>query len=356
MLLAEHTLTADDLATTVGMISSPVSWQHHWAAYLSWCANGNDAKVLWTLPAAAAQLFDLPPAVIDPLHAAMTHIDSDPILKRLSIFLHFLVYGLGGEIGENTNDWKLPPTIHGLGVKLLSLAVLVSGTDRAIANCAAFGMGEEITSASLAFIGQRVREVRQKRNQWGIESLGFLRHYVRAELFRLGRLTFRVSPFPGLGSPHAAEQSLNPGDLRIEVHVAGGAKLDPDECDASYRAAIDQFTARYRSHDLKGFTCVSWLLDPALKQLLPAESNILHFAEPYHLLDRPGDHRQAYDLIFGDPDADPQKFVATQGQSTTLQRALAAHVTAGGMIRAFTGFIPWNLAAAHFRSLTEAGG
>ena len=339
MLLAERISTADELAAAAGIVTTPASWQHHWAAFQFWYTAGNEANVRWTVPEEAMRLFDLPPAVLGPLSDAMIQIDSDSILKKLATFWHFLVYGLLDEIGENTNDWPLSAAVRGVGVKLLSLAVLVSGTDQAIANSAAHGMDDEIARASLAFIGQRVREVRQKRNQWGIESLGFLRHYVRAQLFRLGRLTFRVSSFSKL---------LDPDALRVEVHVAGGSSLDPKECAASYRAAMNRFPTRHPQQKLVGFTCISWLLDPALRALLPDGSNILHFAEPYQLLDLPGDHRQAYDLIFGDPDTDPPQYVATHPGSTTLQRAIARHVEAGGAIRSFTGFLPWDVATARF--------
>ena len=341
MLVADFLSSADRLASAAGMTSTPASWTRHWSAFRAWSDAGGKRGVRWTVPSEAVQLFDLPAEVVDPLHAAMVEIAADPLLHSLGRFWHFLVYDLDQEIGDNSNAWPLPATVNGVGVKMLSLAVLVSGVHHAITNCESRGMGDEITRASLAFIGQRVREVRDKRNQWGIESLGFLRHYVRAELFRLGRLTFRVSPIPW-----TFENTLGvkQGDLRIEVHIAGGTKLDPVECAASYRAAIERFPSRHRGQKLVGFTCISWLLDPALKHLLPHESNILHFAEPYQLLDLPGDHRQAYDLIFGDPDADPVRFAATHANSTTLQRAIGRHVAAGGAIRAVAGFMPWNAA------------
>ena len=344
MPAAEYMHSADSLACAAGMTSTPASWMRHWSAFRSWHDAGGESDVQWELPAGATQLFDLPDAVVDPLHASLTKIAADPLLQHLGNFWHFLVYHLDPEIGDNSNSWPMPSAVNGTGVKMLSLAVLVSGTHYAIKNCELHGMGDDITRDSLAFIGQRVREVRDKRNQWGVESLGFLRHYVRAELFRLGRLTFRVSPIPW-----AFENTIDveQGDLRIEVHVAGGTKLDRFECAESYRMALGRFPSRHPGQKLVGFTCVSWLLDPTLKQLLPRESNILHFAQPYRVIGPPGDHRQAYDLIFGDPDADPARFVAMHANATRLQRAIADHVAAGGAIHAANGFMPWSIAESY---------
>ena len=345
----------DELAAAVGVAAAADCWRRHWPAFERWSASAEPVR--WTVPDASASVFDLSPDVLPPLSAAMGRIEADPALSRLGSLWHFLVYHLDGEIGDNSNGWPLPAALGGVPNRLFGLAVLVSGTRHAAANMAASGMPPDVCAASLALIGHRVREVRQKRHAWGVESLSFLRHYVRAELFRLGRLTFRASPFPWpfhvyrsrrngeLGvhgdGPEWAEV-VGPGDLRVEVHVPGGTPLDPAACAASYRDALAVFPGRHPGRPPAGFTCVSWLLDPALRKLPVPPRNILRFAEPFRLLPPVGDHRQAYDLIFGDPDADP----ARAPLRTSLQGGIAAHVAAGGSIRAMTGFIPWDEAAA----------
>ena len=415
MLATQHRqFTLDALARDLDLTAIPTSWRRHWAAFVAWEEMDGSATTRWTLQSKAAELFDLPAAVIPALKSALAEVERHPQLQRLATFWFFLLYELPDEIGDNSNLWPLPDAIAGVPVKLLGLVVLVAGVDRAILTAAATGLGPEISRASLAFIGQRVREVKEKRGVWGVESLTFLRGYVRSELFRLGRLTFRVSPFPWsfrvlrhrsnggtqvfcdsaaefrrdglangtnglydadawLSSPlvvtaneitgvgvdddgaaistpltirHADwDEVISPGDLRVEVHVAGGLPLDADECAASYRTAMRLLPGRH-SCPLAGFTCVSWLLDPTLRQLLPERSNILHFAEPYRLLTLPGDDRQAYDLIYGDPNINPASPKAPR--TTALQRAIAAHVAGGGTIRAVTGVLTWSNAQSLF--------
>ena len=46
----------------------------------------------------------------------------------------------------------------------------------------------------------------------------------------------------------------------------------------------------YPEYDYKGFTCHSWLLDPALKQLLKEETNIIRFQYRFvNVADDPSD-------------------------------------------------------------------
>ena len=341
MLTTLTNFTIDDVAASVGIKTLPASWRRHWDAYSFKLDRGETVDIDWSVPPDAVVVFDLPTESLAPLSAAMKQIDADDTLKQLGAFWHFMVYELDDEIGESSNLWALPDHFNGVQTKLFSLAVLVAGTHRAIANNAASGMSDDVSRASLAFIGRRVREVRDKRKAWGVESLSFLRHYVRGELFRLGRLTFRVSPAPVASFPQ-----LDAKDLRIEVHIAGGASLDSQAVRSSYRQAIERLQGRWVPRPIVGFTCISWLLDPALKSMLSAESNILKFAEPFQIASVSGDRRQAYDLIFGDPDVD----LSTFSPRSTLQAAVIRHAASGGAIRFFAGFMPWDDAVRRYGS------
>ncbi len=366
--VAQRQMVFDDLLTAIGVATPPASWRTHWPAFVQWSDN---ATADWRINVEAVAPFDLPADAWRPLSAAMARIGTDAVLARLGAFWHFLVYHLPAEIGDNSNAWLLPADLLGVPVRLFALAVLASGVHRAVANAAASGMSSDVAAASLAFVGHRVREVRDRGRGPGVESMTFLRHVVRGELFRLGRLSFRVSAFPwplrvqgdlsaargfaghrrlnvgdchGHWSAKPRAASIAPGDLRVEVHVPGGAPLDPDACAASYRAAMSLLPPRHPGRPLVAFTCLSWLLDPALRTLPVPPRNILRFAEPYRPLPVTGDHRQAYDLIYGDPDADPRRAEAR----TSLQRGIAQHVANGGRIRAVAGVIPWDAAASRF--------
>ena len=407
-LLSLSTFTA-----ALQMTAIPESWKRHWPGFDEW--NGRSSCVDLDHLEDAISTFDLPAPCSDQLYKSCEAVARNDLLLLLVRWWHCLIYHIDGEIGDNSNVWPMPSAVQDISTRTIGLIAILSGAAHARQNWIDAGVPAGVADASLAFIGIRVREIIQKRGIVGIESMSFLRHAVRGELVRLGRLSFRVSSFPwpfrmfrhrdgriavlcdasaqyrrdgladgsnGIHDPKAWQsptlklensaiigagidetgrvdpanltlpsdewtELVKRGDLRIEVHITVGSRLHPAECDDSYRMAMEYFSSRHPQQQLTGFTCMSWLLDPTLQTLLPAESNILRFAKPYRLLCIPGDERQAYDLIYGSPDIDPVDFIATH-QSNTLQRAIATHVGAGGKIRAVAGVALWDSAASNF--------
>lgn len=131
------------------------------------------------------------------------------------------------------------------------------------------------------------------------------------------------------------EPVLVPGDNIIEVHIPGRSKLTEEECARSYSQALEFFRKRSPEIDFKAFTCWSWLLDPGLAEILPAESNIVQFQRPYHRLPIPGGASQAYDLVFWNSNIDLTK----APRDTALRRGIIDYVAAGNQLRATAGFI-----------------
>jgi hypothetical protein len=141
------------------------------------------------------------------------------------------------------------------------------------------------------------------------------------------------------------EQVLGPGDSMIEVHIppnSSGGRLSPEECAKSYRWALDFFAKHYPDQRFACLTCWSWLLDPALPMILPAESNIVKFMSPYHLLPVYGNENQCYDLAFGDEKID----IRTAPRDTFLRRAIVDYVLAGNRMRSTAGFMTLDEARA----------
>ncbi|WP_433017578.1 acyltransferase domain-containing protein [Kribbella sp. CA-294648] len=161
------------------------------------------------------------------------------------------------------------------------------------------GIPEEISRATLAQFGSRVRQGEVTRHHW------FTRH-IRGSLYRLGRLQFdRAEPV-------------------LEVHIPGDGPLTPAACDESFAAAKPFFAKHFPEEHYDRATCSSWLLDPQLADYLPVDSNILRFQRRFTLLSRgePGDD-EIVEFIFG-TGAGPNL-----PRQTTLQRAIADHLAAG---------------------------
>jgi len=134
------------------------------------------------------------------------------------------------------------------------------------------------------------------------------------------------------------EQVLGGGDSMIEVHIppnSSGGRLSPEECNSSYRRALEFFPRYYPDLSFTCLTCWSWLLDPALPKILPPESNIVRFMSPYHLLPVYGNENQCYDLAFGDEKID----IRNAPRDTFLRRAIVDYVLAGNRMRSTAGFM-----------------
>lgn len=395
----------EELARHLGIETIPDSWHADWPAYQSWVFDGRCAGLRWELPLNAAEVFDLPEGCLRPLEELFQAIRANDEFCELANFWHYMVYHLPGGMERNTNIWRIPDEILGYPTRLLSLAAVVSGTDHAVENFRNAGVSDEVAKMTLSYIGYYTRDIMKKRGVWGLESMGWLSNYARANIFRLGRLTFKSGkyalPFkayrnrvtgelimicgsngryrtdgladgtngihdPDAWSPffeingdvvtgcpisanHTAqrdpttlnlsewEQVLEPGDPIVEVHVAGGSKLLPEECRDSFGQAVEFFPQYYAFAKFAGFACWSWLLDPGLSKILPPDSNIVQFQHNFHIAPVPSDESQAYDLVFGSSSADPTKITPI----TRLQQAIKDYVLAGNRMRSAAGFIAW---------------
>lgn len=117
---------------------------------------------------------------------------------------------------------------------------------------------------------------------WGVfaDWFGGFYHLTR---FALGRLQFDVSNSP---IDYAGNKiTLKKGDKLLRVHIPRtGARLERDKQVESYRLAADFFKPFF-GDDKIVFTCESWLLFPAVKQMLSPQSNLFAFISDYELID-----------------------------------------------------------------------
>ena len=164
----------------------------------------------------------------------------------------------------------------------------------------------------------------------GIDEIGWMSNHLNMKLFRLGRLQFLPHPLDqDIVTP---ERTVPAGTEVLTVHIASGMPLRHEDCLASY----EQAKAFYGDpHPV--FTCGSWLISPALKELLPEGSGILAFQSDYTLLSTDEKSRQAEERIYGhgnildDPSGYPE--------DTTLRRNAKAWLMAGKKIPSGYGVI-----------------
>ena len=108
-------------------------------------------------------------------------------------------------------------------------------------------------------------------------ELIWLAQSMRMRLFRIGSLEFMANKAHG----DCEALGLKKGDPIVEVHIPAGAALSEQACRDSLASAVEFFAKYYPEYSFAHFTCHSWLLDPALDQLLAPESNIIKFRDMF---------------------------------------------------------------------------
>lgn len=74
---------------------------------------------------------------------------------------------------------------------------------------------------------------------------------------------------------------LSPADKVISIHIPADGKLDDAAVRATYPEMMKFLAAYFPEFDYKAFYCASWLLEPALEDLLGSESNIAKFGKGF---------------------------------------------------------------------------
>ncbi len=125
--------------------------------------------------------------------------------------------------------------------------------------------------------------------KYGVEEMRWLKKHIDFSIFRLGRLQFAF----GKAYFKTEEYGIKIGDPVLEIHIPRGEKLTREASEKSVKRAKEFFIEKFPNYKYKAITCDSWLLDEALKKILPEGSNILRFADMFRLFD----YTESYDAI-----------------------------------------------------------
>jgi hypothetical protein len=199
------------------------------------------------------------------------------------------------------------------------------------------GIPAAVTRETLADIGRRMAQHRLEHGVGGLTLPWWPLVHLRGALYQLGRLQFqREVVGPGLAAAFAAAGlPYRAGEPLLAVHIpALYGPLTPAACDAAFAQARDFFPRHFPVERPRLATCHSWILDPQLAAILPPESNLRQFARRFQIIDLGApDDAGTVRQIFGRDPAGPLP------ARTRLERAVAAHLAAGGHWYAPTGWL-----------------
>lgn len=180
-------------------------------------------------------------------------------------------------------------------------------------------------------------ETRELTGRWAYDRGPWTWRQTGGLLFRLGSLEFEYTTYETAGE---RAPGLTPGDPVLFVHVPSDATLDRAALDGSYAQARQFFGAdgpAFHGQGVpKALLCESWLLSPALEELLPEGSGIRRFAGDFQRFRVLEDDPSFYRWLFRH--LGPAPLEELRGD-TSLQRAAKARLAAGGKMGAAWGIL-----------------
>ena len=227
---------------------------------------------------------------------------------------------IAADIWENNARPKLTPG-------MLPLYVLAHMAEPALKANEKMGIPREITVATLKDINIWIENHRILTGEKGVMEFSWLRHLYQNEIFRLGRLQFRVvKSLPGA-----------PGEYAIETHIPQGEPLLREDCLRSFDMAKEFFARFFPAYTPQCFTCHSWLLSPDFAKILDEKSNIVQFMRLWTQIPcEPDNSNQAIKRAFGLNFSREQ--LPNAPENSRLQRALKQHLLSGGSLNAAAGY------------------
>ncbi len=161
--------------------------------------------------------------------------------------------------------------------------------------------------------------------QEGLSAWHWNSRSLKMEVFRLGRLQYE--PRILKQEIRISNKVLPIGTTILEIHIPAGEPLSPEKVKASLKEAPPFFEDCFGQRYLD-FHCHSWLLSPALTQLLPPESAILQFQRLFDIYAEDFSFAQAEERVFGAILPEP----AAYPENTSLQRNLKNFLLAGNKV------------------------
>ena len=168
---------------------------------------------------------------------------------------------------------------------------------------------EEIWMETMKCFPRFISEHRRSYGWDGFDRYGWTTRQIGAKLFRIGELEYEL-----------AEDEE--GRKEIGLHIPSDAKLEAERMNASLKEADAFIRERFPGWAGVPKTCESWLLSPALKDLLPEGSRILKFQEAFELKETYPEDDAALEWVFYVAEGQREGLdISRLPEDTSLQRA-----------------------------------
>ena len=190
------------------------------------------------------------------------------------------------------------------------------------------GISEDIWYNSMLDLKWKLWECKVVKGMWGSFVAWWFPGFFNMTRFALGRLQF---DFARYGDTYKDDEiDLKPDSMIIGVHIPRTmTPFDKASRDDAYAQAKAFFGPRLNGAPMI-FTCCSWLLYPAFKDIIPEKSNTRSFMDEFKIIkeyhDKDGEYNDAWRLF----DMDQPKDINDYPEDSSLRRAIKKYLLNGG--------------------------
>ena len=185
------------------------------------------------------------------------------------------------------------------------------------------GIPEKIFIDTMKCFPRFIGECLEKTGNLAFDRGWWTWRQLSLSLFRIGALEY--------------EFQTHKGEPVIELHIPSDGDLSKDAVDASFREAQKFFQTFYPEYPYEKYTCTSWLLSPALRELLPENSRILAFQSRFQDIKADLGDLGFLEWLFQAPETVRYEDLP---EHTSLQKKAKVLLLSGGSIGASCGMIP----------------
>ncbi len=251
--------------------------------------------------------------------------ETERLAESLGIPRAFVLKG-GDSVWAEIHGEEIPGNDDGAGILMRQLMTAAESRKYG----AWKEIPEEIWTDTMKCFPRFVSEHRRSYGRDGFDRYGWTTRQIGAKLFRIGELEYEM-----------AEEE---GRKEIGLHIPTDVRMEAGRLNASLQAA-GEFVRRYFPEWAGApVTCESWLLSPALKELLPEGSRILKFQEAFELQETYPEDDTALEWVFYVAEGQREGLdLSGLPEDTSLQRKMKAMLLEGRKPGAGKGILIQNV-------------
>lgn len=126
---------------------------------------------------------------------------------------------------------------------------------------------------------------------------------------------------------------LTKGDRVINYHIPTGGKLDYDSCQKDIARGKEVINRCFG--EVKGFFCLTWIIDPQIKKIMGRDTNLTKFADMFEKFPLKSQGHDIFEYVFVcSPDTPLEQLPEKSG----FAKAIKQHLINGGHIWGAQGF------------------